>query len=158
MKKIIILSLILFFVKKNSLAQSQTKFDILKVYSMSYYSESAIKIDASLLMLQGDTTVITDTSLINRILEGLLNMKKRASNEYLKNLRKKYNKYSIDVRAVFIFSSNVSKKTIGISRQSLMFVNNTVFEKKDIALEDIVKPSSALYKSLFPTREEIINK
>jgi hypothetical protein len=125
---------------------------------MSYYSESAIKIDASLLMLQGDTTVITDTSIINKIFEGLLSMKKRASNEYLRKLRKKYNKYSIDVRAVFIFSNSVSKKTIGVSRQSLMFVNNTVFEKKDIALENVVKPSEELYKNLFPTKEEIINK
>lgn len=39
-----------------------------------------------------------------------------------------------------------------------MFINNVVFEKKDIALENIVKPSIELYKNLFPTKEEIINK
>jgi hypothetical protein len=157
MKKLIIF-ITFFIIKEDVLAQYPDKFDSLKVYSMSYYSESAIKIDASLLMAQGDTTVITDTAIVNKIFNALLNMKKETSSKYLRKLRKNFAKYSIDVRAVFVFYNNRSQNTIGISHQSLMFIDNEVFEKKDVKLEDIVKPSAELYKNLFPTREEIINK
>lgn len=158
MKNLIILVIVFFVIKEDVSAQCSAKFDSLRVYSMSYYSESAIKIDASLLMTQGDTTVITDTAIINRIFNGLLRMKRKTSHGYLRKLRKNFEKYSIDVRAVFVFYNSLSQKSIGISHQSLMFIDNEVFEKKDIGLEDIVKPSVALYKNLFPTREEIINR
>jgi hypothetical protein len=59
---------------------------------------------------------------------------------------------------VWVFYSGSKKNIIGVSPQPLMFINNVVFEKKDIALENIVKPSIELYKNLFPTKEEIINK
>ncbi len=157
MKKLIII-ITFFIIKDDVLAQYPTKFDSLKVYSMSYYSESAIKIDASLLMAQGDTIVITDTAIVNKIFNDLLNMKKWMSCKRIRKLRKNLTKYSIDVRAVFVFYNSRSQNTIGISHQSLMFINNEVFEKKGIGLEDIVKPSVELYKNLFPTREEIINK
>lgn len=158
MKKIILISIALFSIKNETLAQYQIKFDSLKVYSMSYYSESAIKIDASLLMAQGDTTLITDTTIINKIYRGLLSMKKRTSNEHLRTVRKNFSKYSVDVRAVFVFYSKLTQKTIGISRQSFMVIDGAVFIKKDIELEGVVKPSVELYKNLFPTKEEIINK
>ena len=148
--------LVLYSIKEDASAQYQKKFDGLNVYSMPYYNECSIKIDASLLIVEGNKTFIADTSIINKIHRGLLNMKMLTSNESLRILRESFSKYSIDVRAVFVFYSKLTEETIGISRQYLMFVDNAVFERNYIALEDVVKPSAELYRSLFPTREEII--
>jgi hypothetical protein len=149
--------LLLFLIVLKGVSQSN-QFDSVRVYSMPYYSLSIVSVNASLLMAQGDTTLITDKKLSDKIFIDLSAMKETNSNRSLKKLRQDFGKFSIDVRAVFVFYKGLNEMIIGISNHSLMFIDDLVFKKKDKRLEDIVKPSSQLYKSLFPTLEDILMK
>lgn len=146
-----------FFIVGKGLAKSN-EFDSVKIYCIPYYSERVIKIDQSLLMVEGDSIVISDKILGNKLFIDLKQLIKKRPLKTLKKLRDNFAPFAINVRAVFVFYKGKQKITIGISSQALMFVDDLVFEKKDRKLENIVKPSKQLYKMLFPTKEEIINK
>ncbi len=156
MKKFILL-LVVVFLTKNLVLCQDFKFDSVKVYTESYYG-TELHLNQYNVMYGGDSVLITDSKIAKQFFIKLNAMKKKSTSYNLKKIRNDFTSKSINVRAVFVFYRNSQKTVIGISPQPLMFIGNRVFEKKDIKLESIVKPSVQLYKNLFPTREEIINR
>lgn len=156
MKKVTIFFIVLFLTKNCVLGQS-FEFDSVKIYTESYYG-TELHLNQYNIMYTGDSILITDSKIAEQFFSKLNAMKKKSTLYNLKKIRNDFTPESINVRAVFVFYNNSKKTVIGISPQPLMFIDNTVFEKKDIKLESIVKPSAQLYKNLFPTKEEIINK
>lgn len=156
MKKVAIFFVFAFFSKTCVLGQN-IEFDSVKVYTETYYGTGP-HLNQYNVMYSGDSVLITDNNIAVQFYNKLCAMKKKSTLYNLKKVRKDFTSANMNVRAVFVFYNNFKKTVIGISPQPLMFINSTVFEKKDIGLEDIVKPSVELYKKLFPTKEEIINK
>lgn len=155
--KNLIIFITLFTITEDVSAQYSAKFDSVKVYSSQYYGTGP-HLNQYDIMYSGDSVLITDNKIAVQFYNKLYAMKKKSTSYNLKKIRNNFTPGSINVRAVFVFYKNSKKTAIGISPQPLMFIGNTVFEKKDIKLESIVKPSAQLYKNLFPTKEEIINK
>jgi hypothetical protein len=156
MKRIIIVFIVLLFTKNNVLGQI-IQFDSVKVYTNTYYG-TELHLNQNNLLYGGDSVLITDIKMTEQFFIKLSAMKGKSTLSKLKKIRKDFTSTSINVRAVFVFYKKSERIIIGISPQPLMFINNIVFEKRDIKLEHIVKPSTQLYKNLFPTKEETINK
>ncbi len=157
MKNLIINFIIIFVVNEQAFGQSSTRFDSVIVYTSQYYGTGP-HLNQYDIIYNGDSVLIADNKIVEHFFNKLKAMKKRSSSLHLKKIRNDFTSENINVRAVFVFYKKTEKTVIGISPQPLMFMNNKVFEKKNIKLEKIVKPSLQLYKNLFPTREEILNR
>jgi hypothetical protein len=155
MKKVTVFFVFAFFSKTFVLGQN-IEFDSVKVYTETYYGTGP-HLNQYNVMYSGDSVLITDNNIAVQFYNKLYAMKKKSTLSNLKKIRNDFTAEGMNVRAVFVFYKKTEKTFIGISPQLLMFINSRVFEKKDIKLEDMVKPCVELYKNLFPTREEIIN-
>ena len=155
--KSLIIFITFFIIKEDVSAQYFGKFDSVKVYTSQYYGTGS-HLNQYDIMYSGDSVLITNNKIAAQFYNKLYAMKKKSTSYNLKKIRNDFASESMNVRAVFVFYNKLKKTIIGVSPQLLMFIDNTVFEKKNIKLEGIVKPSAQLYKNLFPTKEEIINK
>lgn len=156
MKKNIILFVIIFLFKTKLFGQN-VEFDSVKVFTQNFY-EICEHLNKDNLTAGGDSTKIFDSLTTNQLFRQLINLKKNSNAYQLKKLRKEYNSKNINVRAVFVFYQKLETTIIGISPQPIIFINDKVYEKKELRLEDIVKISPMLYKNLFPTKEELIRQ
>jgi len=158
-KNIIIIILSAFCPIKSIYAQQQgSSYDSAKVYSMQFYATSQ-HINQHDILFFGDSVLITDLATVQRLYTKLMSIKDdNISSDSLCIKRDKPNAETMNVRGLFIFYKNNKRTCIGISPQRLMFINGVVFNMKNIRFEKVITEPTELYKNLFPTKEDVLNK
>jgi len=157
LKKIIIIIVVTFSSVKNTFAQKGSIYDSVKVFSSQFYGTSQ-HINQHDILFFGDSILVTEPKTIEQLYNNLMSIKDNISTDSLCKIRADFSAETMNVKCVFIFYQGKRKTVIGVSPQRLMFINNLVFRKKSIRLEKIITEPKELYKNLFPTKEDVLNK
>lgn len=157
MKELIIIIVLAFSSVKNIFAQKGFIYDSVKVFSSQFYATSQHINQYDILFL-GDSLLIIEPKTIQELYNNLISIKDSISIDSLCKIRADFKAETMNVRCVYIFYRSKTKVVIGISPQRLMFINNLVFRKKSIRFEKVITEPKELYKNLFPTKEDVLNK
>jgi hypothetical protein len=157
LKKIIIIIVLTFISVKNTFAQKGFIYDSVKVFSSQFYGTNQ-HINQHDILFFGDSLLIVEPKTIQQLYNNLMSIKDSISTDSLCKIRTDFNVETMNVRCVFIFYQGKRKTVVGLSPQRLMFINNLVFRKKSIRLEKVITEPKELYKNLFPTKEDVLNK